>query len=144
MLILTEFRRKLFNYSKKALDECYDVDNPQIWKSVCINCNQAQDLTRPITCCFQILVQIQMQLFVLVSTGLCQGVVEGKWSYGSKYEKFTSLIYTCLAIRDHSNWHKLLRQPRSQALLGDCLASFCYFLFVLMFIESGMSGRIAF
>ena len=46
------FKKKLFNYYSSALDNCYDVDDPRTWKSVCIKCNQARDLTRPITCCF--------------------------------------------------------------------------------------------
>ena len=46
------FKKKLFNYYSSTLDNCYDVDDPRTWKSVCIKCNQARDLTRPITCCF--------------------------------------------------------------------------------------------
>ncbi len=52
MITLKEFRKMLYNYYETALDKCYDVDDPRTWKSVCIKCNQARDLTRPITCCF--------------------------------------------------------------------------------------------
>ena len=33
-----EFRKKLYNYYKTALDKCYDVDDPRTWKSVCMKC----------------------------------------------------------------------------------------------------------
>ena len=49
---LKEFKNKLYIYYKTALDKCYDVDDPRTWKTVCLKCNQARDLTRPITCCF--------------------------------------------------------------------------------------------
>ena len=52
MITLKEFRKMLYNYYETALDKCYDVDDPRTWKSVCIKCNQARDLTRPKTCCF--------------------------------------------------------------------------------------------
>ena len=57
MITLKEFRKMLYNYYETALDKCYDVDDPRTWKSVCIKCNQAGDLIRPITCCFSTLVQ---------------------------------------------------------------------------------------
>ena len=41
MPTLKEFRRKLFNCYKTALDECCDVDDPRTWKSIWIKCNQA-------------------------------------------------------------------------------------------------------
>jgi hypothetical protein len=37
-----EFRKKLYNYYKTALDKCYDVDDPRTWKSVCMKCNHWQ------------------------------------------------------------------------------------------------------
>jgi hypothetical protein len=40
-----EFKKKLYSYYKTALHKCYDVDDPRTWKSVCIKCNQARDLT---------------------------------------------------------------------------------------------------
>ena len=35
-LTFKEFKKKLSNYYSSALDNCYDVDDPQKWKSVCI------------------------------------------------------------------------------------------------------------
>ena len=52
MLTLKKFRKTLFNYYKTALENCYDIDDPRTWKSVCIKCNQARALTKPITRCF--------------------------------------------------------------------------------------------
>ena len=52
MLTLKNFRKTLFNYYKTALENCYDVDDPQTSKSVYIKCNQARAPTRPIMCCF--------------------------------------------------------------------------------------------
>ena len=51
-LTFKEFKKNSFNYHSSALDNCYDVDDPRTWKLVCIKCNQARDLTRPITCYF--------------------------------------------------------------------------------------------
>ena len=49
---LTIFKKLLLQYYHTALVMNYNVDDPRSWKTICLKCNQARDLTKPITCCF--------------------------------------------------------------------------------------------
>ena len=49
---LITFKNLLIKYYYTALDRNYNVDDPQSWKTICLKCNQARDLTKPIACCF--------------------------------------------------------------------------------------------
>ena len=49
---LTIFKKLLLQYYHTALEFNYNVDDPRSWKTICRKCNQARDLTKPITCCF--------------------------------------------------------------------------------------------
>ena len=49
---LTIFKKLLLQYYHTALELNYNVDDPRSWKTICLKCNQARDLTKPITCCF--------------------------------------------------------------------------------------------
>ena len=39
------------NYYKSALATSYDCEDPRSFKSICLKCNSARPLSRPITCC---------------------------------------------------------------------------------------------
>jgi hypothetical protein len=49
---LITFKNILIKYYYTALDRNYNVDDPRSWKTICLKCNQAWDLTKPIACCF--------------------------------------------------------------------------------------------
>ena len=49
---LTIFKKLLLQYYHTALELNYNVDDLRSWKTICLKCNQARDLTKPITCCF--------------------------------------------------------------------------------------------
>jgi hypothetical protein len=49
---LLTFKSLLIKYYHTALDRNYNVDDPRSWKTICLKCNQARDLTKPIACCF--------------------------------------------------------------------------------------------
>ena len=46
------FKNLLLQYYHTALELNYNVDDPRSWKTICLKCNQARDLTKPITCCY--------------------------------------------------------------------------------------------
>ena len=51
---LASFKSVIFNYYyyyKSALFVSYDCENPRSFKSICLKCNSARPLARPITCC---------------------------------------------------------------------------------------------
>ena len=45
------FKSVIFNYYKSALAVSYDCEDPRSFKSICLKCNSARPLSRPITCC---------------------------------------------------------------------------------------------
>ncbi len=45
---LPTFRNKLLYYYSTSLFNCYDPDDPCIWKSVCQTCNSCRSLLDPI------------------------------------------------------------------------------------------------
>ena len=49
---LSSFKSLLFKYYTTALNNNYNVNDSRTWKTVCLKCNQARDLTEHITCCF--------------------------------------------------------------------------------------------
>ena len=49
---LSSFKSLLFKYYTAALNNNYNVNDSRTWKTVCLKCNQARDLTEHITCCF--------------------------------------------------------------------------------------------
>ena len=48
---LASFKSVIFNYYKSALAVSYDCEDPRSFKSICLKCNSARPLSRPITCC---------------------------------------------------------------------------------------------
>ena len=48
---LASFKSVMFNYYKSALAVSYDCEDPRSFKSICLKCNSARPLSRPITCC---------------------------------------------------------------------------------------------
>ena len=47
---LASFKSVIFNYYKSALAVSYDCEDPRSIKSICLKCNSACPLSRPITC----------------------------------------------------------------------------------------------
>ena len=47
---LASFKSVIFNYYKSALAVSYDCEDPRSFKSICLKCNSARPLSRPITC----------------------------------------------------------------------------------------------
>ena len=54
---LTIFKKLLLQYYHTALELNYNVDDPRSWKTICLKCNQARDLTKPITCVFKLILE---------------------------------------------------------------------------------------
>ena len=48
---LASFKSVIFKYYKSALAVSYDCEDPRSFKSICLKCNSARPLPRPITCC---------------------------------------------------------------------------------------------
>ena len=48
---LASFKSVISNYYKSALAVSYDCEDPRSFKSICLKCNSARPLSRPITCC---------------------------------------------------------------------------------------------
>ena len=48
---LSSFKSVIFNYYKSTLAVSYDCKDPRLFKSICLKCNSARPLSRPITCC---------------------------------------------------------------------------------------------
>ena len=46
------FKKHLLNYYFLAMEINYNIDDPRSWKTICVKCNQARDLTKPLACCF--------------------------------------------------------------------------------------------
>ena len=51
-MLLSTFKRLLWNYYLEALHSCYGAEDPKTWKSVCLNCNSCRSLNSVINCCF--------------------------------------------------------------------------------------------
>ena len=49
---LASFKSVMFNYYKSALVLSYDCKDPRSFNSICLKCNSARPLSRPITCSF--------------------------------------------------------------------------------------------
>ena len=45
------YKSVIFNYYKSALAVSCDCEDPRSFKSICLKCNSARPLSRPITCC---------------------------------------------------------------------------------------------
>ena len=48
---LFSFKSGLIHYYKHALFNTFDMDDPRIWKSVCIKCKTVRSLKKAISCC---------------------------------------------------------------------------------------------
>ena len=51
---LASFKSVIFHYYKSALAVSYNCDDPHSFKSICLKCNSACPLFRPITCCMSL------------------------------------------------------------------------------------------
>ena len=49
---LHQFKNSLRVYYLDALRKTYDADNLRTWKTVCLKCNSARNLTNELTCCY--------------------------------------------------------------------------------------------
>ena len=48
---LASFKSVIFNYYKSSLAVSYDCEDLRSFKSICLKCNSAHPLSRPVTCC---------------------------------------------------------------------------------------------
>ena len=48
----TSFKNLLFDYYIRVTGTIFDLDKPQSWKAVCLNCHQARHLLTPKVCCY--------------------------------------------------------------------------------------------
>ena len=51
-LSLPHFKKLLLKHYYSATSKTYDEDNPRTWKSICLKCNVARCLTKPVKRCF--------------------------------------------------------------------------------------------
>ena len=51
-ITIREFKTALQSYYLTALEECYNVEDPRTWKTICLKCNTSRCLRPNLTCCF--------------------------------------------------------------------------------------------
>ena len=51
-ITIREFKTALQSYYLTALEECYSVEDPRTWKTICLKCNTSRCLRPNLTCCF--------------------------------------------------------------------------------------------
>jgi hypothetical protein len=68
---LITFKNLLIKYYYTALDRNYNVDDPRSWKTICLKCNQARDLTKPIACCFKLDMYLYIYIYIYVCLSVC-------------------------------------------------------------------------
>ena len=51
-ITIREFKTALQSYYLTALEECYSVEDPRAWKTICLKCNTSRCLRPNLTCCF--------------------------------------------------------------------------------------------
>lgn len=51
-LSLPSFKLLIFKYYFTSLTNCFIVDDPRTWKTICPKCNYPRSLTQPISCCY--------------------------------------------------------------------------------------------
>ena len=86
---LASFKSVIFNYYKSALAVSYNCDDPRSFKSICLKCNSARPLFRPITCS------------VCSCSFFCIAV----------FFNIPCFYSVLISIRARCNWPQLLRCP---------------------------------